>query len=906
MHLRRSCRILATATTALALTLPAIVAAAPAESVPTAATSARVRQLLAQMTLPEKIAVISGTMEDPATYQGQSGTLGGVPRLGIPKLRLADGPPGVLTREVSAALPGTMALAATFDAADAQALGVVIGSNAKARGIHVSLQPFINLYRDPKANRGYNTFGEDPYLAGRMGAGLVTGIQSQGVMAMAKHLVGYDGGSDVVVGGQALREVYMAPFAAAVDAGVASVMCAYNKINGPYSCDSDAIQNGILRGELGFKGFVTSDWGGVHGAEFINSGLDLEMPGDLGNFPLADMLPSYFNLRRDPKPMRPPDLAFLKTIIPGKIPEELVVKTETPGMAMPGMTTRETLQAGKSHSLAAALQAGTVHMAAIDRAAGRILTQMEAFGFLDGAARQTVTPENVAANAVVSQRVAERSAVLLKNDDGILPLSTDASTAIALIGPAARQAMAVLRPGEKALGYTERQAGPDHALGLRGAAVIVAPDNDMDGVTIPADRLSHGGTPGLIQQTAGAASGVAGSLDYTLANGRALAKGTTAKWTGELDVPADDDYDLNLQILGAFGSVMLDGELVGQTSNLLLHGDTLQAGQDNILPTTDGLDNIRRRVHLKAGKHPLEVEIRPDTSDRPAQVRLNWNTPAKRVADRQAAIDAAKKAKVAVVFAWYRGEPDPFRLPGDQDALIEQVAAANPNVVVVLNGGQPVAMPWLRKVKAVVQTWNTGDEGGAAVADVLTSKSYPGGRLPFTWPNRLEDFAADDPAHPERASREDGGKTVYSEGVLIGYRWFDDQNIKPLFPFGYCMTYTRFGYSGLKVVKAPDGGRTVSFTVRNLGKATGDAVPQLYLGAPKSRPADGQFAPKVLAGFDRLTLAPGQQRTVTLTLKPRQLEYWSEQAKAWRRPKSARAVYVGENAADLQLQSVID
>ena len=276
------------------------------------------------MTLQEKIALIHGATERPSSYQGQAGYVPGIARLGIASLRLADGPPGVLTREVSTALPSTMALAATFSRKDAQANGVVIGRDARALGIDLVLEPFINLYRDPAFSRSYNTYGEDPLLTGQIGAAVVRGIQSQGVMAQAKHYVAFDGASDVQVDPQTLREIYAAPFADAVDDGVASIMCAYNRINGQFACGNDALLNGLLRREMGFAGFVTSDWGATHAAEFINAGLDLEMPGELQVGPEREQLmTSYFSGTEVTRvPSKSPDAMGFGPR--GTIPEEYV------------------------------------------------------------------------------------------------------------------------------------------------------------------------------------------------------------------------------------------------------------------------------------------------------------------------------------------------------------------------------------------------------------------------------------------------------------------------------------------------------------------------------------------------------------------------------------------------------
>ena len=213
---------------------------------------------------------------------GESAYLPGIPRLGIPSLRITDGPPGVLSIEHSTAMPATMGLAATFSREDAKQNGVVIGRDGRALGLDILEEPFVNVARDFTFVRSYNTYGEDPLLSGEIGAQVVTGMQSQGVRSEIKHYVAYDGGDSVTVDAQALHEIYVAPFEAASDAGVASVMCAYNRVNGPYSCGNSETLNHILKQEIGFKGFVTSDLGATHGTEFITLGQDLEMPGTAG------------------------------------------------------------------------------------------------------------------------------------------------------------------------------------------------------------------------------------------------------------------------------------------------------------------------------------------------------------------------------------------------------------------------------------------------------------------------------------------------------------------------------------------------------------------------------------------------------------------------------------------------
>ncbi|MEO6816618.1 MAG: glycoside hydrolase family 3 C-terminal domain-containing protein [Edaphobacter sp.] len=245
-------------------------------------------------------------------------------------------------------------------------------------------------------------------------------------------------------------------------------------------------------------------------------------------------------------------------------------------------------------------------------------------------------------------------------------------------------------------------------------------------------------------------------------------------------------------------------------------------------------------------------------------------------------------------------------MPGDQDRLIEEVAAVNPNTIVVLNTSQPIAMPWLHLVKAVVQMWWPGDEGGWATAKVLLGKANPAGRLPMTWAKKLSDYAPHDPAHPERSDAGVEGKTTYSEGVLVGYRWFDAQKIEPLYPFGYGLSYTQFSYSDMSVHAFPDGSAEVNVRIKNIGRVTGDEVPQVYLDAPEQPISGIQFAHRTLVAFDRLTLKSGESRVVALHISPRAFEYWSVDQKRWLRPSASRTIHVGTSSRDLRLSAALD
>ena len=858
------------------------------------AADARVEHLLSQMTLDEKIAMIHGVGEDAFTYQGQAGYLPGVKRLGIPPMRFADGPPGVLTRVPSIAPTSTMGVASTFSREDARLNGALIGREARARGISVALQPFINIDRDFAFERSYNTFGEDPFLTGEIGAAEVQGIQGEGVMAQAKHYIGYDTDSEnVFVDEQTLHEVYAAPFAAAARAGVSSIMCSYNRINGAYACGNSATLTRLLRDEIGFQGFVTSDWGAIHATDFINAGVDMEMPGPL-DVPFAG--DSYF--------VR----GFQRSFPPGET-------AEGPALTDSGMMPEEPQPASGSETpepkptsdLKGLLAKGLVTEATIMQAARRVLVQMERFGYLDGRNKLDVTPSDNSENARIAEKTAIDAAVLLRNEGGALPLKAADLQSLAFIGPGAGQIVAVGKTVEKAVGLPELEVSPLAALRqlAPSAHVTFAVANDMQGQPIPAQYLSHFGHPGLERRMWNEDAVHTDSvIDFTVKSGTALPVNSSIVWTGTLTVPETGNYRLQLQLLGCWGKLKIDDQLVAKTWFNFIHGEIVQPGQDALFSTTDGLDNLRAAMDLTAGPHRIRIEVNPDTSNAPVQVRVSWVTPRQRDENYRAAIEAAKHAHTAVVFAWSRTFPV-FGLPGDQDKLIHDVAAVNPNTIVVLNVSQPVAMPWLGEVKAVLNMGWTGDLGGPATAKLLLGQANPAGRLPFTWPKRLEDTPAGDPAHPERTTKGVKGKTTFSEGILVGYRWFDRHKIEPLFPFGFGLSYTTFGYSELQAAASNDGGVDVSARIENTGLASGDEVVQVYLDKPADGPPGVEFAQDVLAGFERVHLEPGQSTRVTVHLPLRQLQFWSTEKHAWVTPEGLRSFWIGGSSRDHRLEARI-
>jgi beta-glucosidase len=321
---------------------------------------------------------------------------------------------------------------------------------------------------------------------------------------------------------------------------------------------------------------------------------------------------------------------------------------------------------------------------------------MGRFGYLDGRSPHALTAQWLDANARIIEQTGEEAAVLLKNDADALPLHAAELDSVVLIGPTAGQVDAIGINGERSMGLPARQVGPLDALKILSGnrRIQFAVDDDMTGAPIPADALSHDGKPGL-ERAGPEGRHTDPVLNFTVKGGNALAPDTRTTWNGELTVPHAGVYWLYLQALGTDASLYIDGKRLGVTGTFQgdVHGDILQANQDNAIPTTDGLDNVRHALDLSAGAHAIRVQTGPDTSHAPVQLRLSWYTPEQRIADHQAAIAAATHAKVAVVFVWARRTPA-FALPGEQNRLVEEVSAVNPNTIVVLNTSQPVALPW--------------------------------------------------------------------------------------------------------------------------------------------------------------------------------------------------------------------
>jgi len=780
--------------------------------------------LLDRMTLEEQVALLAGA---------DFWTTVPVKRLGVPKIKVSDGPNGargggsLVGGVKSACFPVAIALGSTWDPGLVREMGTALGEEAKSKAARVLLAPTVNIQRSGLNGRNFECYSEDPHLSAELAVAYVEGLQSQGIAATVKHFVGNESeierttiSSDIHE--RALREIYLPPFEAAVRrAGAWAVMTGYNRLNGTFASEHRWLIEQVLRAEWGFDGLVMSDWFGSHSTEdSVNAGLDLEMPG-----PTRD----------------------------------------------------------RGTKLVAAVEARRVRPDMVRARAKNVLRLIERVGgFADPAMPEERAVDDPRHRALI-RRIGAAGMVLLKNDD-ILPLDRADVGSVAAIGPNAAEAR-VMGGGSAQINAHYRVSPLD---GLRAA---------LPG----SNRIVHVrgcGNDRLIAR-------VDWPVEVDLYDGvdcDGPVVGSSVEPFGEMfwgDRPEGVSGDaFSAQIRARFRPEASGAHVFGVTSaglaRLYVDGELMvnswdgwTRGPSNFFGTAN--EEVRVPRHLEAGRdYAIEVVYRTPEASAGLGVRaLRFGVELPLGdADIEAAAARAAEADLALVFVGRNGEWDcegndlpGLRLPGRQDELVAHVAAANPRTVVVLQTGGPVLMPWLDDVAAVLQAWYPGQEAGNAIADVLFGEAEPGGRLPQTFPKHLEDSSAitgDALTYPGR-----DGHVAYREGVFVGYRHFDRAGTGTLFPFGFGLSYTRFGWGPVTLsapALPPGGSVTATVAVTNSGERAGSDVVQIYV-----RPLEpGVERPvKELRGFAKLTLGPGESGEATVTLTSRDLAFFDADAGAW-------------------------
>jgi beta-glucosidase len=773
-------------------------------------------------------------------------SLPALPEIGLESLVMSDGPIGVrgvrwTADDPSIALPSPTALAATWDPELARRAGVLLAQEARRKGVHVLLAPTVNLHRSPLGGRHFEAYSEDPYLTGLIGSGYVTGVQSGGVGTTVKHFVANDAETDRftvnnLLSERTLRELYLAPFEAIVEnAHPWGIMTAYNSVNGTTMTEHHHLVNEILRGEWGFDGFNVSDWTAARDtAAAINGGLDVAMPG--------------------------PQTVY-------------------------------------GDALAKAVRDGEADEAKVDDAVRNVLRLAARVGILEGIEPVvTELPDTVDGEAL-AREIARRSFVLVRNENQALPLKPGT---VALIGSAARDA--------RVLGGGSATVFP---------ARIVSP---LDGLTavLPEGTLTYavGADPNTelsVFDTGFELRAICRDSDGNVI-GSDSAPGGQLKWMGPSALPEGVTHERlhTVELTGTFtpresGLHAFGIQGIG-TFTLTIGGttyfdDVQNPPKDDPFITFFGEPTPRAQAELTAGE-PVDVSLTyivelPEGLPMRAIIfalahQDPQRDPDELIAEAVAAARAADTA-VVVVATTERVESEGYdrtdlALPGRQDDLVRAVAAANPNTVVVVNSGSPVELPWRDEVAAILLSWFPGQEGGDALADVLTGTHEPGGRLPTTWGDLAE--------APVTQVVPEGGELPYREGVFIGCTAWEKQGRTPAYPFGHGLGYTDWTYESVEVQ-----GTTVRVRLRNSGARPGHEVVQVYLAPAEP---DAERPARRLAGFAGVTAAPGESVETTVELPRRAFEVWDEKEGSWSFVKGSYEIQVSRSITDRRLTATIN
>ncbi len=804
----------------------------------------RVDAMIAKLTLQQKLELIGGL--DEMFIRAE-------PSAGFPSLKMSDGPEGVRTWGPDTAYAGGIALAASWDPNLASQMGESIAKDARARGVNFILGPGINIYRAPMNGRNFEYFGEDPYLSGQTAAAYIRGVQSEGVIATVKHFTAnneeYDRhnvSSDMDE--RTLREIYLPAFEAAVKEGhVGAVMNSYNLLNGVHATQNTHLNLDILKGDWKFDGILMSDWDATYSAVgAANGGLDLEMPS--GRF------------------MNP-------------------------------------------NNLLPAIKSGQVSEATIDEKVRRIFRTAIRFGFLDRDQTDPAIPRFSQEGRTVALQEALESITLLKNEGNLLPLDADKIHTIAVLGPDAWPAepggggsshVDAFAPVSIMTGLSNALAGKVkvlYAAGLPSAAEIMqetefydpsgrVPDNPWVGSQVKIETFDNPGFNGT----------------PTVSAARRIAMYRSEEWTPPSRVRHSIRFTMQYMPAKTESYLFLAGAGGSDAYKLIVDGKTVIDQ-----PPREGQAPRYVELPLTAGKAvPIELDYWPDA----AYPRIGLGIRGVEELVSPEAKKVASFADAAVVAVGFdpstesEGFDRTYELPFGQDELIQAVSQANPHTIVSITAGGDVDVHrWLSGVPALLHNWYPGQEGGRALAQILLGLHSPEGHLPISFERSWDENPVHDNYYAPPVPKGQTPHVEYKEGVFLGYRYYTSFDKKPLFPFGFGLSYTTFSFSNLKVSPPPtnDQGKldyTVSFDVTNTGQREGATVAQVYVGDPSAtvkRPA------KELKGFEKVRLGPGDTHHVLITLDRRSLAYWSDQKNDWQVDPGKFVVFVGDSSENTPL-----
>ncbi|WPJ94901.1 beta-phosphoglucomutase [Coraliomargarita algicola] len=838
----------------LQLQLPSV--AADAALIRSKIVDTYVENMLAELSLEEKISLC---------HAGSKFATNPVARLNIPAFVMSDGPHGV-RHEISSTrwepagwdndhstyLPCGTAQASTWNRELMARCGAVLGAEARHREKDVILGPGINLIRTPLCGRNFEYYSEDPFLTAELVVPAVRAIQAQDVAACVKHFAANNQEwnrfeTDVEMDEQVLRELYLPGFEAAVkEAGVATVMGAYNQFRGQCCCHNDFLVNGILKDEWGFQGAFISDWAGAQNTEeSVRGGLDVEMGTD--------------------RPFE--DYYLAKEFLAG-------------------------------------IRSGKYAVSELDDKVRRVLRVMYLVGAMDP--KRSPGARNTRAHQLTALEAAREAIVLLKNEASLLPLRAASIRKLAVIGENAvvKHASGGNSSAVKTLYEISPLEGIQKLLG-DSVEVMYAPG-------YPSESNGLAPIPTELLYTADSGSGVKGWKAF-YHNGRSFegvatfeyaenaayeslhdqlpaavhAQNFSVIWETELTAPERGMYEFGF-ITDGLVELLLNGETVCQTD-------------------CDAHRHVaNHELFLEAGE-VLSIRLCFAMSDNATYVKFGWQRPVLAGVDangssaHDAALRIAKEADTVIFVGGLSHMQDiegrdrkDMKLPDGQDALIEALLNVVPDLVLCFISGSALEMPWAARAKSILWTSYAGMEGGHAFAEVLFGVSNPSGKLPFTFPNNLEELAVHQ--DPERYQAD---CSRYSEGMRVGYRDYTSQGKQALFAFGHGLSYSSFDLSDLQQ-EALEGSDVIllSVSVANTGQCEGKEVIQLYVEGRCRQHPPGMLE---LRGFEKVSLKAGESQRVYFRLAPAQLAYYSVSESKWVNHDQGYRVWIGTSSQSLPL-----
>ncbi len=806
----------------------------------------RVEDLLAKMTVEEKIDLIGG--DTPFRTHA-------IPRLNIPYFQMADGPVGAHIPAPTIAYAAGIGLAASWDQPLALRVGQQLGRDARSRGAAFLLGPGVNIYRAPMNGRNFEYFGEDPFLAGSITVGYIRGVQQERVSATVKHFLGNNSeylrhDTDSVIDERTLREIYMPAFEAAVKTSkVGAVMDSYNLTNGEHMTQNKRLNVDVAKDQWHFPGIMMSDWVSVYNtAAAANGGLDLEMPFGV-----------YF------------------------APEKILPL----------------------------LKDGTISQATLDDKVRRILRVAADFGWLDRPQLDTDIPRYNLEGRAASLQAALEGAVLLKNENNALPLNKSAIKTIAVIGPTANQTVTTGGGSGEVVSFanTNLLVGVSNYLGVQAKVLYARGLYSINQMS----RLTHfatdtqGAVPGVTHVTYSKAD-LEGDVTSTVVEPSLSTPGSTRRTPEEQELNALTAHKNASPYVRATNSSKWTGYFTPE-----------EAGQYSIFIQTDGkyrllVDDavvfdssvipkyILNQATIELTKAPHKVVVEQLSQQIGSVSGMRVGIAALNTIVEKDALEMASKADAVILAVGFNaaseaeGGDRSFELPVGQEQLIQQIAAlGKKTIVVITSGGSVDVSTWQDKVQGILETWYAGEEGGTAAARLLFGDENPSGHLPISWEKRI----TDNPSYAHYYPDPGTNKIVYREGIFMGYRGYEHNQVAPMYPFGFGLSYTTFSFGNLKSTPAADGHFTVTFDVTNTGKHAGATVAQLYVSQVSTtveRPA------KELKGFERVALQPDQTKHLSIDLNPRSFSYFDVKSSAWQADAGTYKLMLGDSSQNIQLE----